>query len=124
MLKSLVSEDRKFDFILAPLIASVLLSWAGATSAQQNCTDDGSGPYGSLLNVEEFNQAVQALLPAALMTPPVQPQLLAHAYLSNLPAVSQQGTSASPGSPGSCEAQYFGYGLGSYTAARLPDGSH
>jgi hypothetical protein len=29
-----------------------------------------------------------------------------------------------PGSPGSCEAQSFGYGLGSYTAARLPNGSH
>jgi hypothetical protein len=28
-----------------------------------------------------------------------------------------------PGSPGTCEAQSFGYGLGSYTVARLPDGS-
>jgi hypothetical protein len=45
------------------------------------------------------------------------------AFLSNLPAVSQQGTAASPGSPGSCEAQSFGYGLGSYTAALNPDGS-
>ncbi len=34
-----------------------------------------------------------------------------------------QGTTTNLGSPGSCEAQSFGYGLGAYTAARLPDGS-
>jgi hypothetical protein len=43
--------------------------------------------------------------------------------LTNLPVVSRQGTKDNPGSPGSCEAQSFGYGLGSYTAARNPDGS-
>ena len=34
-----------------------------------------------------------------------------------------RGRRTSPGSPGTCEAQAFAYGLGSYTAARAPDGS-
>jgi hypothetical protein len=46
-----------------------------------------------------------------------------HAFLSNLPAVSQQGTAGDPGSLGSCEVQSFGYGLESYTAARGSNGS-
>jgi hypothetical protein len=112
MLNSLI-PDRKFDLILVPIIAGVLLVSSGAASAQQNCTDDGSGPYGSLLNEDEFNNAVQALPPAAFLTPRIQPPLPPHVYLSNLPAVSQQGTATTPGSPGSCEAQSFGYGLGS-----------
>lgn len=122
MLKSLIIHERQFGLLLASLVAGVLFTSGAVTSAQQNCTDDGSGPFGSLLDVEEFNQAVKALPPAAFLTPRVQPPLPSHAYLSNLPAVSQQGTAAMPGSPGSCEAQSFGYGLGSYTAARRPDG--
>ena len=122
MPKLLITEDRKIHFVLLPLVAGVLLVLPGVARAQ-NCTDDGSGPYGSLLDHREFNQAVQALPPAAFLTPRVQPPLPSHAYLYNLPAVSEQGTPASPGSPGSCEAQSFGYGLGSYTAARRPDGS-
>jgi hypothetical protein len=50
--------------------------------------------------------------------------LPASVLLTNLPAVSTQGTSTHPGSPGTCEAQAFGYGRGSSTAARLPDGVH
>jgi len=34
-----------------------------------------------------------------------------HAFLSNLPAVSQQGTAGDPGSLSSCEVQSFDYGL-------------
>lgn len=75
MLKCLITEHGKFRFILTPFVATVLLITAGVTHAQQNCTDDGSGPYGSLLNEDEFNQAVQALPPAAFLTPRVQPQL-------------------------------------------------
>jgi hypothetical protein len=117
MHKSLVTEDRKFGLILLPLIATVLLASAGAVSAQ-TCTDDGSGWYGSLLDCEEFNGVVKALPPAAFLTPRIQPALPSHVYLSNLPAVAEQQPI------GSCEAESFGYGLGSYTAARLPDGSH
>jgi CRISPR associated protein Cas1 len=66
----------------------------------------------------EFDTSVQALPPAAFRVPLVPPPKLgAQAFLHNLPAVSQQGTAVVPGSPGSCEAQSFGYGLGSYTAA-------
>jgi len=49
--------------------------------------------------------------------------LLPKKILENRPAIAMQGTPQSLGSPGSCEAQSFGYGLGSYTAARKPDGS-
>ncbi len=121
MLKSLIIGNR--NFALAPIVASVLLISAATVFA--TCTENDSDPYGSLLNAEEFNEAVQALPPAALMTPPVQPPLPPSASLDNLPAVSQQGTATPPGlgNPGSCEAQSFGYGLGSYTAARRPDGS-
>ena len=122
MPKSLITEDRKIQFVLLPLVAGVLLVSPGVARAQ-TCTDDGSGPYGSLVDRHEFDQAVQALPPAAFLMPRVQPPLRSHAYLYNLPAVSEQGTPASRGSPGSCEAQSFGYGLGSYTAARRADGT-
>jgi len=124
MLLSLITQFRKLHLLLTSLIAAALFASAGVAAAQQNCTDDGSGPFGSVLDFDAFNNAVQALPPAAFLTPRIQPPLPSSSYLSNLPAVSQQGTAAMPGSPGSCEAQSFGYGLGSYTAARLPNGSH
>src|SRR5262245_42685461 len=117
MHRSLTAQDCKIRFILAPLVATVFLVSAGAASAQRHCTDDGSGPFGSLVDRREFDQAVQALPPAAFLSPRTQPLLPSHAYLFNLPAVAEQGDI------GSCEAQSFGYGLGSYTAARLPNGS-
>ena len=117
MPRSLTARDCKIRFILAPLVATVLLVSAGAACAQRHCTDDGSGPYGSLVDRREFDRAVQALPPAAFLTPRTQPPLPSHSYLFNLPAVAEQGHI------GSCEAQSFGYGLGSYTAARLPNGS-
>ena len=111
------------------LLAVGVLLLISAAAAQDSCkcmvsaTVD-AGPFGSLVDAAEFSSgaAVQALPPAAFLTPPVRP-LLSSAFLTNLPAVSQQGTDANPGSPGTCEAQSFGYGLGSYTAARQPDGS-
>jgi hypothetical protein len=110
-------------FVIVAFVAASVLVVSGTARATGTCTDDGSGPYGSLLNADEFNQAVQALPPAAFLTPRIQPPLPSNAYLNNLPAVAEQGTAAHLGSPGSCEAQSFGYGLGSYTAARLPNGS-
>ena len=124
LLQSVITKCRKLELDPAAIIAAVLFASAVAANAQQTCTDDGSGPYGSLLDQAEFDRSVQALPPAAFLTPRIQPPLPSNAYLDNLPAVSQQGTAANPGSPGSCEAQSFGYGLGSYTAARLPNGSH
>jgi hypothetical protein len=81
----------------------------------------GPGRFGSLLDAAEFARAPQALPVDALRSTPAG--LPAVVVLGNLPAVAQQGTEANPASPGSCEAQSFGYGLGSYTAARRPDGS-
>jgi hypothetical protein len=83
--------------------------------------DDGQ--YGSVLNFEEFDTAPHALPVEALLVPPLPPLLPTKALLTNAPAVSMQGTPGHLGSPGTCEAQSFGYGLGSYTAARSPDGA-
>ncbi len=81
----------------------------------------GPGQFGALLDAAEFADAPQALpVEAFRSTPASLPTVV---VLGNLPEVAQQGTAANPGSPGSCEAQSFGYGLGSYTAARRPDGS-
>ena len=82
MPKLLITQNRTIYFVLLPLVAGVLLVLSGIARAQ-NCTDDGSGPYGSLLDHRELNQAVQALPPAAFLTPPVQPPLPPHAYLYN-----------------------------------------
>ncbi|MGR4065153.1 MAG: hypothetical protein ACLQPV_06865 [Vulcanimicrobiaceae bacterium] len=50
------------------------------------------------------------------------PSTVKRFLLSNLPVVATQGTPTTIGSPGTCEAQSFGYGLGSYTAARTLGG--
>lgn len=109
-------------------LALACVSWlgvfgAGGARAANGAACETSAQYGSLLNADEFSAGVQALPPAALLDPPLAPVLPQQAFLQYLPAVAQQGTAASPGSPGSCEAQSFGYGLGSYTAARHADGS-
>jgi hypothetical protein len=83
--------------------------------------DDGK--YGSVLNEDEFKIQPVAL-PVEALTETLQPiQLPASVTLTNTPSVSMQGTPSALGSPGTCEAQSFAYGLGSYTAARNPDGS-
>lgn len=81
------------------------------------------GPHGSLLNAQEFLATPQALPVEALAVPPLPAVLPAKVRLTNVPGASTQGTAQDPGSPGTCEAQAFGYGLGSYTAARAPDGA-
>ncbi len=80
-----------------------------------------NGQYGSLLYAAEFDQSPSVLPPEALngRDEPLPKRVTLH----NLPAIAMQGTPAGLGSPGSCEAQSFGYCLGSYTAARKPDGS-
>ena len=102
---------------------------AMAFAALGGCGDDVTpapedlGEYGSVGNDEEFGNAPQALPVAALRDPPLPLTLPASVTLTNLPAIAQQGTPPNAnGSPGTCEAQSFAYGLGSYTAARAPDG--
>lgn len=80
-----------------------------------------NGEYGSLLYSPEFDAAPKVLPPGALGEA-VEP-LPVQVTLANLPAIAMQGMPLSLGTPGSCEAQSFGYCLGSYTAARNPDGS-
>lgn len=120
----------KATFAVACAALSIVLSAASAQSQCAHPDPTDSDPFGSLLDSNEFDSSVQALPPAAFLMPPAgflnppgQPPLPPKALLDNLPAVSQQGTAKHPGSPGTCEAQSFGYGLGSYTAARNPDGS-
>ena len=63
LLQSRTAQLRKLAFLPTSLIAAVLFASECATSAQQNCTDDGSGTFGSVLDFDEFNNAVQALPP-------------------------------------------------------------
>jgi hypothetical protein len=49
--------------------------------------------------------------------------LPAQVTLDNVPPVGMQGTIPSLGYPGSCISWSWGYGLGSYTAARTPEGT-
>jgi hypothetical protein len=88
---------------------------------------DEDGIFGALLDEFGTHAAAQALPPRALprsgrlVTPGPLPVKVA---LDNLPPVGMQGTIGHLGSPGSCISWSFGYGLGSYTVARNPDGTH
>lgn len=111
-------------------IALALLAFASLGS----CDDDGPtgptaplpfelGQYGSFVDATEYVNRPQTLPPFAMSSTGEPAPLPARAVHGNLPAVAMQGTPAHLGSPGTCEAQAFGYGLGSFTAARLPDGT-
>ena len=86
---------------------------------------DPAGRFGSLLNRAEFDAAPQVLSPAVIAR--FASQLIMRGIvtsgaarshtLSPLPPVMMQGTNSSLGYPGSCEAQSFGYCLGTYTSA-------
>jgi hypothetical protein len=87
--------------------------------------DDGN--YGGDTTGKDLLVVQQALLPSALAgtvmaiadpAPPTAKRVI----LSNIPFVTAQGVPGHFGSPGTCEAQGFGHGLGGYTAARSLDG--
>jgi hypothetical protein len=87
---------------------------------------DENGEFGA--DLEKFDQKTVplALPPRALKgtrMPSGPPVLPARVTLDDLPPVGMQGTINSLGSPGSCIAWSFGYGLGSYTADHNPDGT-
>jgi hypothetical protein len=92
-------------------------------AGEEGFADDESGAFGSLLDEGEFNAMIAAIPPSALRDPPSPVDLPKSVTLTSLPAVAAQGTAKHTGAPGSCEAQSFAYGLGSFTAARRPDGS-
>src|SRR5271166_6115630 len=87
---------------------------------------DAKAQFGSLLISAEFEEAPHALNPAIIaeftsqnaMREVVKSGPERRHVLSGLPPVMMQGTNTSLGYPGSCEADSFGYGLGTYTAAR------
>jgi hypothetical protein len=87
---------------------------------------DPAGRFGSLLLREEFEQAPRVLSPETVALFASQTTMRGivkggtpHRHvLTKLPTVMMQGTNNSLGFPGSCEAASFGYGLGTYTAAR------
>lgn len=80
--------------------------------------------YGAAVSLTDIENAVKALPPEALLGKRGKPVKLPpkRVMLDNLPTVAQQGTTTAPGIPGSSEAQAFGYGLGTYTAARDSSG--
>lgn len=90
--------------------------------------DSANGQWGASISVQDASGVLEALAPAALAgsvfeVKNASPASARSVVLTNLPAISTQGVPGSLGSPGSCEAQSFGYCLGAYTAARNPDGS-
>jgi hypothetical protein len=87
---------------------------------------DEDGLFGALLAEFGRTPTLLVLPPRALpfgtgtQSPVALPRRV---ELTNLPPVGMQGTIAHLGSPGSCISWSFAYGLGSYTAARGPDGT-
>jgi hypothetical protein len=87
---------------------------------------DEDGQFGAILSEFGRSSTLRVLPPRALplgtgtQSPVTLPRRV---ELTNLPSVGMQGTIAHLGSPGSCISWSFAYGLGSYTAARQPDGA-
>lgn len=100
-------------------VAALFLAAGMAPAAAASC--ESSADYGAVFAPEDLATSVKALPPEALSGKSGK-KLPARVMLGNLPPVAQQGTAAKPGEPGTCEAQSFGYGLGSYTAARDSSG--
>ena len=98
------------------------------TAWSQSAPADSAGQFGSRVDEAEFAGRAQALKPelvaTLVVTHPGLRGLLADKkprhILPNLPPVTTQGTAVHLGAPGSCEAQSFGYGLGTYTASTSP----
>lgn len=111
--------------LIAGCISAGLGLGALLLPAQAAGTCESSANFGSLYVQSDSDNAVKALPAEALLGKRGKPvgKLDKRVMLGNLPAVAQQGTSGDPGSPGTCEAQSFGYGLGSYTAARDASGA-
>jgi hypothetical protein len=110
--------------------ADPLLAPASAAGPTVIGKMDPLGRFGATLNRAEFENAPR-LLKAELVASLVTSHANLHGVLksaktrhvlSNLPPVSQQGTPASIGYPGSCSAEAYGYCLGTHTAANGPLG--
>lgn len=119
---------RSFLVAAAGALAAAGQSAAAAKLRASLFVDPANGRWGAEISARDFTGVLEGLSPSALIGTPLQVTNPAspssHAViLTNLPSISTQGVPASVGSPGSCEAQSFGYCLGAYTAARNTNGS-
>jgi hypothetical protein len=119
---------QRRHFLLAAAAAGLGPALARAATPASIFADLTNGDFGADLSGADFAGVLQPLHPHALegtsMAPPAPPSGGAsRVVLTNLPSIATQGVPGSVGDPGSCEAQSFGYGLGTYTAARNIDGS-
>jgi hypothetical protein len=122
---------QRRNFLLAAAAAGFAPQFARAAPPTPATlfADLTNGDFGADISGADFNGVLRPLRPGALagtsMAPPPAPTGpgAGRVVLQNLPSIATQGTPASVGDPGSCEAQSFGYCLGTYTAARNLDGS-
>jgi hypothetical protein len=117
------------SFLVAATCALAASPSAGALAkGRRHVVDPDEGRWGAALGARDANGVLPALSPRALYgtaleTKALGPDDARAVILTNLPSIATQGVPGHAGSPGSCEAQSFGYCLGAYTAARNPDGS-
>ncbi len=119
---------RSFLVGAAGALAAAAQPAAGAKLRASLFVDPADGRWGAEISSRDFSGVLEGLSPHALDGTVLQvanpaPATSRAVILSNLPSISTQGVPGSVGSPGSCEAQSFGYCLGAYTAARNPNGS-
>jgi hypothetical protein len=101
---------------------------AVARGAAARFGDPEQGQWGAAITARDSAGVLAGLSPRALAGTVLEvrnaaPDDASAVVLANLPTVAAQGVPGHLGSPGSCEAESFGYCLGAYTAARNPDGS-
>jgi hypothetical protein len=108
--------------VIAACLSAALLSGGAGSAGAASC--ETVADFGSVLTQSDIDTAVKALPAEALLGKRGKPVKTPapRVMLGNLPAVAQQGSPAQPGYPGTCEAQSYGYGLGTYTAARTSTG--
>lgn len=116
------------SFLAAGACALTALAQGPALARRPRFADPDAGNWGEALGARDASGVLPALSPRALYgtavaANAVAPENAGRVILTNLPTVSAQGVPGHVGSPGSCEAESFGYCLGAYTAARNPDGS-
>jgi hypothetical protein len=119
--------DRR-SFLAAGSCALAAFARGPALARPPRFADPDAGRWGEALSARDSTGVLTALPPralsgTALATRGAAPDGARAVVLTNLPAIATQGVPGHIGSPGSCEAQSFGYCLGAYTAARNPDGS-
>lgn len=116
------------SFLVAASCALASSSSGAALARGPRIADPESGNWGAALGTRDVSGVLAALSPRALAgtilgTTASGGENASAVILPNLPSIATQGVPGHVGSPGSCEAQSFGYCLGAYTAARNPDGS-